>query len=88
MDKIDRIGNIYGFTGGSFAGMVYGVNGCAPALNTMGGGVGNLLFSSTDQHDPRRMRLHNQNWIRTARLFERNDQRWRVLSCDRSFGDI
>lgn len=38
MTKIDRIGNIYGFTGGSFAGMVYGVNGCAPALNTMGGG--------------------------------------------------
>lgn len=35
--KIERIGNIYGFTGGSFAGMVYGVNGCAPALNTMGG---------------------------------------------------
>ena len=38
ISKIERIGNIYGFTGGSFAGMVYGVNGCAPALNTMGGG--------------------------------------------------
>lgn len=38
--KIERIGNIYGFTGGSFAGMVYGVNGCAPALNTMGGATG------------------------------------------------
>lgn len=37
-DEIDRIGNIYGFTGGSFTGMVYGVSGCAPALNTMGGG--------------------------------------------------
>ncbi len=36
--KIDKIGNIYGFTGGSFAGTVYGVNGCAPTLNTMGGG--------------------------------------------------
>ena len=38
IDEIDRIGNIYGFTGGSYAGMVYGVNGCGPALNTMGGG--------------------------------------------------
>lgn len=38
MDRIDRIGNIFGFTGGSFAGMVYGTSGCAPALNTMGGG--------------------------------------------------
>ena len=38
MDRIERIGNIYGFTGGSFAGMVYNIDGCAPALNTMGGG--------------------------------------------------
>ena len=66
--KIEKIGNIYGFTGGSFAGMVYGVNGCAPALNTMGGGDGNLSFSNTNQYNPRRMRLHNQNRIRAARL--------------------
>ena len=49
--KIDKIGNIYGFTGGSFAGMVYGVNGCAPALNTMGGGDENHLFSNSNQHN-------------------------------------
>lgn len=48
--KIDKIGNIYGFTGGSFAGMVYGVNGCAPALNTMGGGDENHSFSNSNQH--------------------------------------
>ena len=30
-----RLGNIYGFTGGSFAENVYSVDGIAPALNTM-----------------------------------------------------
>ena len=33
-----RLGNIFGATGGSFAGMVYAAHGLAPALNTMGGG--------------------------------------------------
>lgn len=54
ISKIERIGNIYGFTGGSFAGMVYGVNGCAPALNTMGGGRREPLileFQSTQHGD-------------------------------------
>jgi len=36
--RIERIGNIYGFTGGSFAGMVYWRNGLAPSINTSGGG--------------------------------------------------
>jgi len=36
--RIDRIGNLYGFTGGSFAGMIYGVGGIAPTINTSGGG--------------------------------------------------
>lgn len=60
--KINKIGNIYGFTGGSFAGNVYGVDGVAPALNTMGGGRENLLFSSANQYR-RWMRLHNPNGI-------------------------
>jgi len=36
--KIERIGNLYGFTGGSFAGMIYHPDGLAPAINTSGGG--------------------------------------------------
>ena len=32
-----KLGNIYGFTGGNFAGNVYSVKGIAPALNTMQG---------------------------------------------------
>ena len=35
---IKRIGNIYGFTGGSFAGNVYLPDGLAPSINTSGGG--------------------------------------------------
>jgi len=33
-----RIGNLYGFTGGSFSGMVYGAIGLSPSINTAGGG--------------------------------------------------
>lgn len=33
-----RLGNLFGATGGSFAGMVYDQKGLCPALNTMGGG--------------------------------------------------
>lgn len=33
-----KLGNIYGFTGGNFAGNVYSTKGIAPALNTMQGG--------------------------------------------------
>lgn len=33
-----KLGNIYGFTGGSFAGNVYSTKGIAPALNSMQGG--------------------------------------------------
>ena len=34
----NRLFNIYGATGGSFAGNVYGTDGIAPTINTMGGG--------------------------------------------------
>ena len=33
-----KLGNIYGFTGGNFAGNVYSAKGIAPALNIMQGG--------------------------------------------------
>lgn len=86
-DEIDRIGNIYGFTGGSFAGMVYVVSGRAPALNTMGGAGENLLSSSLHQHY-RWMCLRHPDRIRTARLSQRNDKRWRILSSDGSIGNL
>lgn len=37
-DRIERLCNIYGFGGGSFAGNVYGIDGIAPTLNCMVGG--------------------------------------------------
>lgn len=37
-DGIIRLGNIYGFTGGSYAGNVYSPNGMCPSINTAGGG--------------------------------------------------
>lgn len=37
--KIIKIGNLYGFTGGSFAGMIYSPKGICPAINTSGGAI-------------------------------------------------
>jgi len=34
-----KLGNIYGFEGGSYAGNVYDINSLSPALNTCGGGA-------------------------------------------------
>lgn len=36
--NVIKIFNIYGFTGGSFAGNVYDVDGISPTINTCGGG--------------------------------------------------
>ena len=36
--KIVNVGNLYGFTGGSFAGMIYSAIGICPTINTAGGG--------------------------------------------------
>ena len=36
--KLIRLGNLYGFTGGSFAGMIYSPHGLCPTINTAGGG--------------------------------------------------
>ena len=38
MTEIIRLGNMYGFTGGSFAGNVYSPRGLCPSINTAGGG--------------------------------------------------
>ena len=36
--EVKRVGNIYGFTGGSYAGAVYDPEGIAPSIDTMSGG--------------------------------------------------
>lgn len=36
--KLIRVGNLYGFTGGSFAGMIYSPGGLCPTINTSRGG--------------------------------------------------
>ena len=37
-DKMDKLFNIYGHTGGNYAGNVYGIYGIAHTINCMGGG--------------------------------------------------
>ena len=50
-EKIERLFNIYGFSGGSFAGNVYGIDGIAPTLNCMGGGNRMPLILIEDERE-------------------------------------
>lgn len=38
MAELKRLGNLGGYSGGSFGGQVYGQDGLAPTINTAGGG--------------------------------------------------
>ena len=42
METEQKIGNIFGFTGGNYAGNVYDKDHLSPTLNTMQGGANNL----------------------------------------------
>ena len=37
--RINRVGNLFGATGGSFAGNIYHPDGLCPTINTAGGGM-------------------------------------------------
>ena len=50
-EKIERLFNIYGFSGGSFAGNVYGIEGIAPTLNCAGGGNRMPLILIEDERE-------------------------------------
>jgi hypothetical protein len=36
--EVKKLGNIYGFEGGNYAGNVYDTQSIAPSINTVGGG--------------------------------------------------
>ena len=50
-NRIERLCNIYGFGGGSFAGNVYGINGIAPTINCVGGGNREPLILINDEQE-------------------------------------
>lgn len=50
-DNIKRLGNIYGYTGGNYAGNVYGISGIAPTINCTGGGNRMPLILTTENGD-------------------------------------
>ena len=50
-DDVIRLGNIFGFTGGSFAGLVYDPKGLAPTVNTAQGGLRMPLIIEVKKND-------------------------------------
>ena len=59
-EKIKRLFNIYGFSGGSFAGNVYGINGVAPTINCAGGGNRMPLILIVEDEDKDKDNLQPQ----------------------------
>ena len=59
-EKIERLFNIYGFSGGSFAGNVYGINGVAPTINCAGGGNRMPLILIVEDEDEDKDNLQPQ----------------------------
>lgn len=47
-DGVIKIGNLFGATGGNFAGNVYDISGFAPTVNTCGGGYREPLVLEVD----------------------------------------
>ena len=58
-DNIKRLGNIYGRTGGSFSGNVYGINGIAPTINCMGGNRMPLILIEDEREKHGRQEYEN-----------------------------
>lgn len=54
-NKVKKIFNIYGFTGGSFAGNVYDTNGIAPSINTCEGGNREPLILISEDEEKERL---------------------------------
>ena len=50
-DRIERLFNIYGFSGGNYAGNVYGIDGIAPTINCIGGGNRMPLILIEDEQE-------------------------------------
>ena len=50
-DRIERLFNIYGFSGGNYAGNVYGIDGIAPTINCIGGGNRMPLILIEDERE-------------------------------------
>lgn len=69
MKRIRKIGNLFGATGGSFAGNIYDPAGLCPTINTAGGGMREPMIievyeeDSADKYNERGMCLHNQDGV-------------------------
>lgn len=48
--KLMRIGNLFGATGGSFAGNIYDPDGLCPTINTAGGGYREPMIIEYEQN--------------------------------------
>ena len=51
--RLIRIGNIFGATGGSFAGNIHSPDGLCPTINTSGGGYREPMIIETYEQDNR-----------------------------------
>ena len=53
--EVKRLGNIYGFDGGNYAGNIYDINGLAPAIRTCQGGNQQPMIIDRNEHRIRKL---------------------------------
>ena len=58
--KEQRLGNLNGFTGGSFAGQVYDINGIGPSVTTCSGGGREPHIIIDDLYEGRDIRVYTE----------------------------
>lgn len=49
--RLIKLGNLYGFTGGSYAGMIYSTGGLCPTINTAGGGQREPMIATYEESE-------------------------------------
>ena len=77
-EKIERLFNIYGFSGGSFAGNVYGIDGIAPTLNCMGGGNRMPLILIVEDEDKDNMLAVPELRMENGCMVDKDGHKYRI----------
>ena len=72
--EVKKVGNIYGFEGGSFAGNVYDENGLAPAIRTMEGGNREPMIVRLVGRNPDNPKDRKSKGIKLEQMLEPNEE--------------
>ena len=68
-ERIERLCNIYGFSGGNYAGNVYGIDGIAPTITCVGGGGNRVPLNKIGKKSTRSLASVDELPLNFFRIF-------------------